>query len=121
MRSGKPRSQCSRKGAHVARAPVRSTGPPSSRPATGADAIVNSIRTVAVASFVGTAIEWYDFFLYGTAAALVFNRLFFPEFEPALGTVAALATFGAGSLARPLGAVLFGHVGDTRGRKSMLI
>src|SRR5215469_2106316 len=82
---------------------------------------MTSIWKVAFASFVGTAIEWYDFLMYGTAAALVFNRLFFPEFEPALGTLAALATFGAGSLARPLGAAVFGHIGDTRGRKSMLI
>ena len=76
---------------------------------------------VALASSAGTAIEWYDFLLYGTAAALVFNRLFFPEFEPPLGTLAALATFASGYCARPLGAALFGHVGDTRGRKAMLI
>jgi MFS transporter, MHS family, shikimate and dehydroshikimate transport protein len=79
-----------------------------------------SIWKIAIACFVGTAIEWYDFLLYGTAVALVFNRLFFPDFEPALGTLAALATFAAGSLARPLGAAVFGHLGDTRGRKSML-
>jgi MHS family shikimate/dehydroshikimate transporter-like MFS transporter len=80
-----------------------------------------SIVKVAVASFIGTTIEWYDFLLYGTAAALVFNRLFFPEFEPALGTLAALATFAAGFVARPLGAAIFGHFGDTRGRRSMLV
>src|SRR5262249_10586456 len=67
------------------------------------------------------AVEWYDFLLYGTAAALVFNRLFFPAFDPALGTLAALATFAAGFVARPLGGALFGHFGDTRGRKSMLV
>jgi MFS family permease len=78
------------------------------------------IWKVAAACFIGTAIEWYDFLLYGTAAALVFNRLFFPDFEPAFGTLAALATFAAGSLARPLGAAVFGHLGDTRGRKPML-
>jgi MFS family permease len=80
-----------------------------------------SIGKVALASFVGTTVEWYDFLLYGTAAALVFNRLFFPAFDPALGTLAALATFAAGFVARPLGGALFGHFGDTRGRESMLV
>jgi MFS transporter, MHS family, shikimate and dehydroshikimate transport protein len=79
------------------------------------------IGKVALASFIGTTIEWYDFLLYGTAAALVFNRLFFPEFDPALGTLAAMATFAAGFVARPLGSALFGHFGDTRGRKAMLV
>ena len=85
------------------------------------DAAPMSIGSVALASLVGTAIEWYDFLIYGTAAALVFNRLFFPDLDPALGTLAALATFAAGFAARPLGGVLFGHFGDTRGRKSMLV
>src|SRR5262249_14515029 len=80
-----------------------------------------SIGKIALASFIGTAIEWYDFLLYGTAAALVFNRLFFPAFDPAVGTLAALATFAAGFVARPFGSALFGHFGDTRGRKSMLV
>jgi MFS family permease len=81
---------------------------------------VTATWKVALASTTaGTAIEWYDFRLHGTAAALVFNRLFFPEFEPALGTLAASATFAAGYCARPLGAALFGHIGDTRGRKAM--
>ena len=79
-----------------------------------------SITHVAVASFVGTAIEWYDFFLYGTAAALVFNKLFFPRFDPLVGTVLAFATFAVGFVARPVGGVVFGHYGDRIGRKAML-
>jgi MHS family shikimate/dehydroshikimate transporter-like MFS transporter len=79
------------------------------------------IHRVALASLIGTTIEWYDFLLYGTAASLVFNRLFFPSLDPAFGTLAALATFAAGLVGRPLGAALFGHFGDTRGRKSMLV
>ncbi|WP_257447962.1 MFS transporter [Archangium lipolyticum] len=80
----------------------------------------SSIWKVAAASFIGTAVEWYDFFLYGTAAALVFNRLFFPSFDPLMGTLAAFATFAVGFVARPLGGVIFGHFGDKLGRKSML-
>lgn len=79
-----------------------------------------SIWKVAAASFIGTAIEWYDFFLYGTAAALVFNRLFFPSFNPLNGTLAAFGTFAVGFIARPLGGVVFGHFGDKLGRKAML-
>ncbi len=79
------------------------------------------IRRVIIASFVGTTIEWYDFFLYGTAAALVFNRLFFPTMEPLAGTMAAFATYAVGFFARPIGGVLFGHYGDKLGRKSMLV
>ncbi len=80
-----------------------------------------STRRVVIASFVGTTIEWYDFFLYGTAAALVFNRLFFPTFDPQAGTMAAFATYAVGFFARPLGGVVFGHFGDKIGRKSMLV
>src|SRR5947208_11299141 len=79
------------------------------------------IVKVAFASFIGTAIEWYDFFLYGTAAALVFNKLFFPQFDPLVGTLAAFATFWVGFAARPIGGIVFGHFGDKIGRKSMLI
>ena len=79
-----------------------------------------SITTVAIASFIGTAIEWYDFFLYGTAAALIFNRLFFPTFDPLAGTLAAFGTYAVGFVARPLGGIVFGHYGDKIGRKSML-
>ena len=80
-----------------------------------------SIRQVAFASFIGTAIEWYDFFLYGTAAALVFPALFFPEFSPLAGLLASFAIFGVGFFARPVGGVVFGHFGDRVGRKSMLV
>jgi MHS family shikimate/dehydroshikimate transporter-like MFS transporter len=80
-----------------------------------------SLRQVALASFIGTAIEWYDFFLYGTAAALIFNELFFPTAEPTVGTLAAFATFGVGFAARPVGGIIFGHFGDRVGRKSMLV
>ncbi|WP_208867428.1 MFS transporter [Streptomyces himastatinicus] len=79
------------------------------------------VRTAAIASLVGSALEWYDFFLYGTAAALVFNTLFFPTFDPLVGTIAAFGTNAAGFLARPLGGIVFGHFGDRLGRKSMLV
>jgi metabolite-proton symporter len=80
-----------------------------------------SLRQVALASFIGTAIEWYDFFLYGTAAALVFNKLFFPNADPLIGTLSAFATFAVGFAARPIGGIVFGHYGDRVGRKSMLV
>src|SRR5215510_4529759 len=80
-----------------------------------------SIRTVAFASLIGTTIEWYDFFLYGTAAALVFNRLFFPTFDPLMGTLASFGTYTVGFVARPIGGILIGHYGDRIGRKSMLV
>src|SRR5947207_5130019 len=78
-----------------------------------------SIRSVVLASFIGTTIEWYDFFLYGTAAALVFNRLFFPNLDPLAGTLSAYGTYAVGFVARPLGGILFGHYGDRLGRKKM--
>ncbi len=81
----------------------------------------SSVTRVVIASFIGTTIEWYDFFLYGTAAALVFNRLFFPTFDPLAGTMAAFATYSVGFFARPVGGVVFGHFGDRLGRKSMLV
>ena len=80
-----------------------------------------SIRRIALASFAGTTIEWYDFFLYGTAAALVFNKVFFPTFAPLTGTLAAYGTYAVGFVARPLGGVVIGHYGDRIGRKSMLV
>ncbi|MFS4093529.1 MFS transporter [Streptomyces sp. AF1A] len=76
---------------------------------------------LAAASLAGTAIEFYDFFVYGTAAALVLGPLFFPTFSPVAGTLAAFATFGVGFVARPLGSVLFGHLGDRRGRRPVLV
>src|SRR5690606_22808216 len=78
-------------------------------------------RRVITASFVGTAVEWYDFYLYGTASALVFGTLFFPDFDPLVGTLAAFGTFAAGFLARPIGGVVFSHFGDRVGRKTMLV
>ena len=77
--------------------------------------------TAGLASMMGTTIEWYDFFLYGTAAALIFNKIFFPSFDPLTGTLAAFATYSVGFFARPLGGVIFGHYGDKIGRKSMLL
>ncbi|MGV4982593.1 MFS transporter [Streptomyces sp. NRAIS4] len=76
---------------------------------------------LAAASLAGTAIEFYDFFVYGTAAALVLGQLFFPTFSPVAGTLAAFGTFGAGFVARPLGSVLFGHLGDRHGRRPVLV
>ncbi|WP_064745263.1 MFS transporter [Pseudonocardia acaciae] len=84
--------------------------------------VPNSSPTrVACASLIGTSIEWYDFYIYGTAAALVFNTAFFPRFDPAVGTLLALATFGVGTVARPIGGFVFGHFGDRLGRKNMLV
>jgi MFS transporter, MHS family, shikimate and dehydroshikimate transport protein len=80
-----------------------------------------SIRTVAFASLIGTTIEWYDFFLYGTATALVFNRLFFPTFDPLMGTLLSLGTYSVAFVARPVGGIVIGHYGDKIGRKSMLV
>ncbi|WP_405815603.1 MHS family MFS transporter [Streptomyces sp. NBC_01390] len=76
---------------------------------------------LAAASLAGTAIEFYDFFVYGTAAALVLGPLFFPTFSPVAATLAAFGTFGVGFLARPLGSVLFGHIGDRHGRRPVLV
>jgi MFS family permease len=79
------------------------------------------MRRIALASMTGTVIEFYDFFIYGTAAALVFNKVFFPELGAAAGTALALATFGVAFVARPFGSVLFGHFGDRLGRKRTLV
>ncbi|MFI7708027.1 MFS transporter [Nonomuraea sp. NPDC049480] len=78
-------------------------------------------RRATIASFIGTAVEWYDFFIFGTASALVFGTLFFPESDSGAGTLAAFATFWVGFLARPLGGIVFGHVGDRLGRKNVLV
>jgi len=86
-----------------------------------ADPASSSLRRVVLASFIGTAVEWYDFFLYNTAAALVFDKLFFPSLAPANATLAAFATYSVGFFARPLGGIVFGHYGDRLGRKSMLV
>ncbi|MEV6644038.1 MFS transporter [Amycolatopsis sp. NPDC051371] len=79
------------------------------------------LRRVAVASAIGTTIEWYDYFIYSTATALVFGKLFFTTLSPASGTLAAFATLGVGFLARPVGGILWGHFGDRVGRKAMLV
>ncbi|MDP4025377.1 MFS transporter [Methylobacterium sp. NEAU 140] len=78
-------------------------------------------RRVIVASCVGSVLEWYDFFIYATAAGLVFGQLFFPKFDPSVGTLIALATFGVGFLSRPLGGLFFGFLGDRIGRKPVLL
>ncbi len=80
-----------------------------------------SIQKVAIASFIGTTIEWYDFFLYGTASALIFGRLFFPNYDPLTATLASFGTYAVGFVARPIGGIVCGHFGDRIGRKSMLI
>lgn len=79
------------------------------------------IRKVVLASLLGATIEWYDFFLYGVVAGIVFNKLFFPTSDPYIGTLLAYTTFAIGYLARPFGGFIFGHFGDKIGRKSMLI
>ncbi|WP_425425788.1 MFS transporter [Amycolatopsis sacchari] len=79
------------------------------------------IAKVVAASLIGTTIEWYDFFLYGSAAALIFNKLFFPGSDPLTGTLLSFATYAIGFLARPLGGLVFGHFGDKVGRKKLLV
>ncbi|MDX3236857.1 MFS transporter [Streptomyces sp. ME03-5709C] len=80
-----------------------------------------SLRRIVAASLIGTTIEWYDFFLYGSAAALVFNKLFFPEQDPLVGTLLSFLTYAVGFAARPVGALVFGHFGDRLGRKRLLV
>ena len=87
----------------------------------GAQATGSSMKQIVLASALGTAVEWYDFFLYGTAAVLVFNKLFFPTFDPVVGTIAALGSYAVGFVARPVGGAIFGHFGDRVGRKAMLM
>src|SRR6202043_1249180 len=86
--------------------------PPSSR-----RALIEAI----IASTIGTTIEWYDFFLYGTAAALVFPELFFPKYSPFAGQVLSFTTYAVGFVARPVGGAIFGYLGDHIGRKSTLV
>jgi MFS family permease len=80
-----------------------------------------SVPKIAFASFIGTAIEYFDFFLFGTAAAFIFNKIFFPTLDPLAATLASFATFGTAFLGRPLGGIVFGHFGDRLGRKRMLV
>jgi metabolite-proton symporter len=79
------------------------------------------MRTVVASCVIGTTVEWYDFFLYGTAAAIVFNKLYFPNNDPLVATMLAFATFAVGFVARPLGGLVFGHIGDKVGRKQTLV
>ncbi|MFF7449327.1 MULTISPECIES: MFS transporter [unclassified Streptomyces] len=95
--------------------------PPSPVAAPSATERARQLRLVAASGLLGTAVEFYDFLVYGTVAALVFGDLFFPGADPVVGTVAAFGTFAAGYVARPLGGILFGHFGDRLGRKSMLL
>lgn len=99
--------------------PARSsaTGPSARQPAPDH----RQLRRVALSGLLGTAVEFYDFLVYGTVAALVFGDLFFPGADPAVGTIAAFGTFAAGYVARPLGGIVFGHFGDRLGRKSMML
>ncbi len=83
-------------------------------------AATRSPRKAALASWIGSAVEYYDFFIYGTAAALVFGKIFFPSFDSVTATIAAFATFGVGYVTRPIGAVVLGHIGDRYGRKKVL-
>jgi MFS family permease len=82
---------------------------------------MSSPRRVIIASLIGTSLEWYDFFLYGSAAALVFGKLFFPHFEALTGTLLAFTTYAVGFVARPLGGIIFGHFGDRVGRRNVLV
>src|SRR5260221_2809589 len=86
-----------------------------------ADTELKTPKKAALASWIGSALEYYDFFIYGTAAALVFGKIFFPASHPATATLLALATFGVGYVARPVGAFFLGHVGDKFGRKKVLV
>ncbi|MGH3877638.1 MAG: MFS transporter [Actinophytocola sp.] len=96
-----------------------STEPPASP--TDSPTAPGKPRQAAVAAWIGSALEYYDFFIYGTAAALVFSKVFFPDSDPATGTLLAVATFGVGYAARPVGAFILGHVGDRFGRKKVLV
>src|SRR6185437_96344 len=80
-----------------------------------------SITKIAIASAIGCSIEWYDFFLYGVVSAIVFNKLFFPASDPYISTMLTWTTYAVGFLARPVGAIIFGHFGDRIGRKTILI
>jgi len=81
----------------------------------------SNLRRVVISSLLGATIEWYDFFLYGVVAGIVFNKLYFPASDPLVATLLAYATFAVGFVTRPLGGVIFGHFGDRIGRKSVLV
>ena len=100
---------------------VRNDGVAQARPAVAGETDGKAITKVALASAIGNTIEYYDFTLYATATALVFNKIFFPSLDPLVGSLAAFATFFVGYCARPLGGILFGHFGDRVGRKTALL
>src|SRR6478735_3879975 len=102
---------------------VSNTPPTAGLPASGPPALGDpqQMRRVLFSSFLGSAVEFYDFLLYGTAAALVFGQLFFSDLTPVVATIASFATLAVGYIVRPLGGVVFGHFGDRIGRKSMLV
>ncbi|MDP0926204.1 MFS transporter [Paracoccus onubensis] len=85
------------------------------------EVVTNDVRKVALASLIGSTIEWYDFFLYGVVAGIVFNELYFPSDDATISILLAYATFAVGFVARPLGGLIFGHYGDRIGRKTMLV
>ncbi|MBN9115489.1 MAG: MFS transporter, partial [Pandoraea sp.] len=89
----------------------------------GSDAVSaeKAVRTVALASLIGTTVEWYDFCLYGTVTGLVFNKLFFPSGDAFIATALAYTVYAVGFATRPIGGILFGHFGDRLGRKPLLI
>src|ERR1700761_5329957 len=95
--------------------------PTGSAATTAADRGGAPMKRGAGACFVGSAIEWYDFVIYGTAAALVFPTVFFPHMSPTMATIASMGTFGAAFLSRPIGAAVFGYLGDRLGRKKTLV
>lgn len=101
---------------HTVVAPAGGSGPDGTEPPG-----IRAPRKAALAGWIGSVMEYYDFFLYGTAAALIFDEVFFPTVDPTTGTLAALATFGVGYVARPLGAAVLGHFGDRLGRKRILV
>jgi len=84
-------------------------------------AVRKAVRTTIVSAIIGTAVEWYDFYLYATAAAAIFNKLFFPSFDPLMGTLLAFASFSIGFFVRPFGSILLGRLGDRLGRKTVLV
>lgn len=89
--------------------------------AAGAVRTKSKTGRLAAASSIGTALEWYDFTVYNIMAALVFNHVFFPSFDPLVGTILAFSTYAVGYISRPLGGIVFGHLGDVAGRKAVLI
>lgn len=86
-----------------------------------ADAVARKMRRLTMTSSIGTTLEWYDFTVYNLMAALVFNAVFFPSFDPITGTILAFSTYAVGYVSRPLGGFVFGHLGDRLGRRFVLV